>query len=107
MTEQAARVTEITLHRIRPERNERRFYRLEILTDLFGIVLLRRRWGRIGTDGQARSTAFADAASAQAALGRWRDRKCRNGYVQSGAPAPPRLASSRLTLPCPAPPPAG
>jgi predicted DNA-binding WGR domain protein len=38
----------VTLARIRPEQNERRFYHLEIRPDLFGRTMLVRRWGRIG-----------------------------------------------------------
>ena len=41
------------LTRIRPERNEWRFYRMEIWPDLFGRALLARQWGRIGTKGRA------------------------------------------------------
>lgn len=39
---------QVTLTRIRPELNERRFYQIEIMADLFGAVVLARRWGRIG-----------------------------------------------------------
>lgn len=53
----------VRLIRIRPERRERRFYRLEIVTDFFGTILLRRCWGRIGTDGRQSSQAFADGAA--------------------------------------------
>jgi hypothetical protein len=42
------------LTRIRPERNEWRFYRLAVWPDLFGRALLARQWGRIGTQGRVR-----------------------------------------------------
>ena len=37
-----------SLIRVRPERNEWRFYRMEVWPDLFGRALLLRQWGRIG-----------------------------------------------------------
>ena len=37
------------LIRVRPERDEARFYQLEVWPDLFGRALLVRHWGRIGT----------------------------------------------------------
>ena len=43
-----------SLTRIRPERNEWRFYRMEVWPDLFGRALLVRQWGRIGTEGRRR-----------------------------------------------------
>jgi len=46
-----------------------RFYSIDIDTDLFGAVVLTRRWGRIGTLGQGRAMAFdlgEEAASASA-----------------------------------------
>jgi hypothetical protein len=44
----------LTLHRIDPARNMRRFYRLDVQPDLFGLWLLMREWGRIGRPGQTR-----------------------------------------------------
>ena len=41
-----------SLTRIRPARNEGRFYRLAVWPDLFGHALLARQWGRIGTAGR-------------------------------------------------------
>jgi hypothetical protein len=38
-----------SLIRVRPERNEFRYYRIEIWPDLSGRALLLRQWGRIGT----------------------------------------------------------
>jgi WGR domain len=37
-----------SLIRVRSERNEFRYYRMEIWPDLFGRALLLRQWGRIG-----------------------------------------------------------
>jgi WGR domain len=44
-----------SLIRVRPERNEWRFYRMEVWPDLFGRALLLRQWGRIGTEVGAAS----------------------------------------------------
>jgi predicted DNA-binding WGR domain protein len=49
-----------SLIRVRPERNEWRFYRLEIWPDLFGHALLVRQWGRIGTEGRRRLEPHPD-----------------------------------------------
>lgn len=69
------------LHRIDPSRNMRRFYRLEILPDLFGGVILKREWGRIGSRGQSKARWFDDPRLASAALLRQAERKARRGYV--------------------------
>ncbi|HTW72940.1 MAG TPA: WGR domain-containing protein [Acetobacteraceae bacterium] len=39
-------MTAVTLHRIDPARNMRRFYRLDLQRDLFGTWDLIREWGR-------------------------------------------------------------
>lgn len=80
---QAETIGRVHLRRIRPERRERRFYRIDIVTDLFGTVLLRRSWGRIGTDGRLRSEPYADVAAARLALTRLAARKCRRGYTEN------------------------
>jgi hypothetical protein len=43
------------LIRIRPERNEWRYYRIAVWPDLFGRALLARQWGRIGTQAASAS----------------------------------------------------
>ena len=86
--------SEVTLRRVRPEWNERRFYRLEVTRDLFGTILLLRRWGRIGTDGRQITEAFADEAAADAALAAWVQAKRRRGYWQVGLPAVPTFQRS-------------
>ena len=72
--------TELALRRIRPERNERRFYRLAVSVDLFGTILLVRRWGRIGSDGRQQLEPFPARAAAEAALARRATAKRRRGY---------------------------
>jgi len=69
-----------SLVRIRPERNEWRFYRLEILPDLFCYTLLARHWGRIGTKGRTRLDPHPDFGAALNALAALARRKRRRGY---------------------------
>lgn len=57
-----------SLTRIRPERNEWRFYRMELWPDLFGGTLLAHQWGRIGTQGRIRLDPHPDAGAAIEAL---------------------------------------
>lgn len=53
------------LHRINPDLNMARFCRVELTPDLFGRVIVERRWGRIGSRGQHRLESFADLAKAE------------------------------------------
>jgi predicted DNA-binding WGR domain protein len=71
----------IELERRVPERNMARFYVLEIEIDLFGAVLARRRWGRIGVSEQSRSVAFTAESDAWAELRRLEQTKRRRGYI--------------------------
>ena len=70
----------VYLTRIRVEKNERRFYSLEINTDLFGYVLLSRNWGRIGTAGRLRLDPHPSFAMAHTALVQMERAKRRRGY---------------------------
>lgn len=49
---------DITLFRINPARNMRRYYSIAIQPNLFGGHSLMRTWGRIGTGGQVRIDLF-------------------------------------------------
>jgi predicted DNA-binding WGR domain protein len=69
-----------SLVRVRPERNEWRFYRMEIWPDLFGRALLVRQWGRIGTEGHRRLDPHPDPGSAINALADILSAKRRRGY---------------------------
>ena len=69
-----------SLVRIRPERNEWRFYRLDIWPDLFGRALLVRHWGRIGTQGRRRLDPHPDPGAAINALADLLRAKRRRGY---------------------------
>ncbi|MDF1834990.1 MAG: WGR domain-containing protein [Alteraurantiacibacter sp. bin_em_oilr2.035] len=46
------------------ERNIARDYRLSVSRDLFGWYVVEQAWGRIGTEGQGKALAFADATDA-------------------------------------------
>ena len=69
-----------SLIRVRPERNEWRFYRMEVWPDLFGRALLLRQRGRIGTEGRRRLDPHSDPGAAINALARLAGRKRRRGY---------------------------
>ena len=69
-----------SLVRVRPERNEFRYYRLEIWPDLFGRALLVRHWGRIGTEGRRRLEPHPDAGAALNALATLARQKRSRGY---------------------------
>ena len=73
------------LIRIRPERNEWRYYRLEIWPDLFGRALLARHWGRFGTKGRRRLDPHPDAGAALNALATLARAKRRRGYQDRAA----------------------
>jgi predicted DNA-binding WGR domain protein len=69
-----------SLVRVRPERSEWRFYRLDIWPDLFGCALLSRQWGRIGTEGRRRLDPHPDPGAAINALSDILRAKRRRGY---------------------------
>ena len=70
----------VSLARIRPERNEWRYYRMEVWSDLFGRALLLRNWGRIGTQGRRRLDPHPDPGAAANALASILRAKRRRGY---------------------------
>ena len=69
------------LHRVDPDLNMARFYRVEVLPDLFGEVIVERRWGRIGGTGQSRTASYRSTSSAEAAASRLIRAKERRGYL--------------------------
>lgn len=71
----------VLLDRIDPHRNMARFYRLDIVPDLFGGVVLVRNWGRIGGRGQERCKWFAQSDDAMREQAAWIRRKTRRGYT--------------------------
>src|ERR1700712_5142008 len=74
-----------SLIRVRAERNEYRFYRLEVWPDLFGHALLSRQWGRLGTEGRRRLAPPPRAGAAPNALARIAEQKRRRGYQDRAA----------------------
>ncbi len=70
----------VTLRRIDPAKNMARFYALEVEPDLFGRVVLVRRWGRLGTAGKVRLDEHRGEGEAWAALQKLQTAKRRKGY---------------------------
>lgn len=68
------------LHRINPDLNMARFYRVEVMADLFGEFIVERRWGRIGSRGQYRATCYRSTCVAEAAASELVRLKERRGY---------------------------
>ena len=66
---------------IEPAANMRRFYALQIASDLFGGYALTRSWGRIGRSCTVRVELHDTESAAIGALQAWQDRKRRRGYV--------------------------
>jgi len=71
----------VTLRRVDPDQNMRRFYRLDLQPDLFGAWCLVREWGRIGQAGRIRSEPYPGESEAAAQLRRLSRRKQGKGYV--------------------------
>jgi len=70
----------VFLRRFDPETNGARFCALMIEYDLFGRVVLVRRWGRIGTRGRERSDPHEGEAAAAEAMAKLATTKRRRGY---------------------------
>jgi predicted DNA-binding WGR domain protein len=68
------------LHRIDTDLNMARFYRVELLPDLFGAIIVERRWGRIGGRGQSRTASYPSIPVADAAAKEQVRLKERRGY---------------------------
>ncbi len=70
----------VRMQRLDPSKNMARFYSLEVERDLFGHVVLVRRWGRLGTAGKTRLDEHRGEGEALAALADLEARKKRRGY---------------------------
>lgn len=68
------------LHRVDADLNMARFYRVEVLPDLFGEIIVERRWGRIGGRGQCRAASYPSIPLAEAAVSGLVLSKERRGY---------------------------
>lgn len=73
-------MAEITLRRINPARNERRFYALSVERDLLGATVLVKAWGRIGKPGRVALEPYPDETAATNELRRVATIKARRGY---------------------------
>lgn len=69
------------LRRIDPAQNMRRYYRMAVQRDLFGMTSLVREWGRIGARGQVLIETHPDEAQAVQAMLRLARAKQRKGYT--------------------------
>ena len=93
---------DLYIERRDPTRNMARFYVLSIRPNLFGDVQLTRRWGRIGSRGQAMSHTFAREADAVRLFLDLLRHKRKRGYRPRGRAAEiicvaDRRAASRLS----------
>lgn len=70
----------LRLRRIDLARNMRRYYRMEIMSNLFGEASLIREWGRIGSRGQVLIETHPDEGQAINALMKLARAKRRKGY---------------------------
>jgi predicted DNA-binding WGR domain protein len=68
------------LRRVDAETNLHRFYAFTIERDLFGRVVLVRRWGRVGTHGRERMDPHPDEMAAAETLAKLAAAKRRRGY---------------------------
>ena len=70
----------LVLRRMEPERNVARFYVLMIERDLFGRIVLLRRWRRVRSRGRERVEPYANQDEAVPAMGKLAAAKRRRGY---------------------------
>ena len=70
----------ITLKRVNPAINMRRFYSLSVERDLLGQTVLVRAWGRIGKAGRVAIEAHPSEEAATTELRRVVSVKMRRGY---------------------------
>ena len=71
---------DVVLRRVEPEQQVVRFYDLMIVRDLFGHVMLVRRWGCVGNRGRKRLDEHASEAEAAEAMNKLAATKRRRGY---------------------------
>ena len=74
-------MTSLRLEKRVPEKNQFRFYRLDLQPTLFGGWSVVREWGRIGRQGRVVVDTFGTQAEAHAILHRKSGEKLRRGYV--------------------------
>src|SRR3546814_5078700 len=91
----------IELVALDPARNIRRRYSITASLDLFGMIVVETRWGRIGARGQAQARAFADRAAAERHIAATLSRRD-TAESRIGVAYRPLYASLALTSPPPA-----
>ncbi|MGI2033785.1 WGR domain-containing protein [Rhizobium panacihumi] len=80
----------IYIERTDRQKNMARFYALAIERTLFGEICLRRRWGRIGTQGQELAHYFVNEKEAVALFLDLTRRKRNRGYSPTKRGSAPR-----------------
>lgn len=70
----------VHLHRIDPNANMARFYRIDLAPTLFGEVAVLRHWGRIGTNGRTSMQTWPSIGEAETSASRTLRQKSRRGY---------------------------
>jgi predicted DNA-binding WGR domain protein len=73
-------MSSVTLRRINPGLNMRRFYSLSVERDLLGQTVLVKAWGRIGAAGRVALEPYPDEATATHELRRVATIKAKRGY---------------------------
>lgn len=73
-------MSSVTLRRINPARNERRFYNLSVERDLLGATVLVKAWGRIGKPGRVSLEPHESEEAAGRELRRVVSVKVKRGY---------------------------
>ncbi|MBN2630473.1 MAG: WGR domain-containing protein [Rhodobacteraceae bacterium] len=67
--------------------SRRRFYRVDVVYNLFGEYSVVREWGQAGRKGRHMLVWFSNLRDACLAAERWRRRAQRRGYTAQGARA--------------------
>ena len=73
-------MSSVTLKRVNPARNEKRFYALSVERDLLGETVLVKAWGRIGKPGRVALEPYPSEDAATNELRRVAMMKARRGY---------------------------
>jgi predicted DNA-binding WGR domain protein len=73
-------MSSVTLKRVNPAINMRRFYSLSVERDLLGQTVLVKAWGRIGKPGRVALEPFPNEEAADKELRRVVSVKVRRGY---------------------------
>lgn len=69
---------------IRKSAPQTRFYRIEVVNNLFGEYLVMREWGAAGSNGRQLLVWFSNLRDACFAADRWRNKAAKRGYDWEG-----------------------